>query len=428
MQVSAAGGVPKPASSLDRKAGELGHAWPQFLPDGKHFLFVGLAAAETRLKVGELGNLRSKTVRATSSRGEYAPPGRLVYVLDNNLVAQPFDLGRLSLSGEPVPVAEKVNLLGGRENFSTSQVGTIAFQSGGEDPGSVLAWIDRSGHRLAVAAPPDHYSDISFSPDQKQVAVTIGEGTADKANIWIIDLERGTRSRFTFDDGNHVWPVWSPDGQWIAYAGDSSGVFHAMRKRVNGQGGPERIGAPLPGDNEGVSSWSPDGRTVLTETFRNGNWDVDLLDVNTGARTPFLSSHRFNEQHARISPDGRWVTYASDENGEYEVFVSSFPSLAGKWQVSLHGGRAPRWSPDGKAIYFPSPDGHFMEVSVSTAEGFHTTEPVALCDLRVPLTGYPQERVLVSRDGKRFLANLLTGEETPTPITVVVNWLGGQHK
>src|SRR5204862_5380527 len=135
-----------------------------FLPDGKHFLFVSLGSGpgDEQLKVGELGNFQSQVVRATGSRGEYAPPGRLVYVLDNNLVAQPFDLGQRRLSGDPVPIAERVNLLGGRENFSTSQAGTIAYQSGSDSPGSELVWIDRTGRVLSKAAPLDNYSDLSF--------------------------------------------------------------------------------------------------------------------------------------------------------------------------------------------------------------------------------------------------------------------------
>src|SRR5215831_14834640 len=303
MQVSASGGVPKAASSFDRKQGESGHAWPQFFPDGKHFLFACFSGSgSVRLKVGELGNFRSHEVRSTASRGEYAPPGRLVYVLDNNLVAQPFDLGQMKLTGDPVPIAERVNLLGGRENFSTSQAGTIAYQSGADQPGSELVWIDRSGRILSKAAPHDIYSDMAFSPDQKQVAVTIGEGTGDKPNIWIVDLARGTRSRVTFDDADHVWPVWSPDGQWIAYASDSGGAFRAMRRRASGEGRAEYVTPPT-GFNEGIGAWAPDGHTVLIQVFRNGNWDVDRLDLSDGKRTPYLDS-RFNEEHARLSPDG----------------------------------------------------------------------------------------------------------------------------
>src|SRR5262249_19243859 len=158
-------------------------AWPQFFPDGKHFLFVSFSGTSSQLKVGELGNYRSHVVRATASRGEYAPPGRLVYVLDNNLVAQRFDLGQMKLSGDPIPIAERVNLLGGRENFSTSQAGTIAFQLGSDVPGSELVWIDRAGRILSRAAPHDIYSDMAFSPDRKRVAVTIGEGGGNRPNI-----------------------------------------------------------------------------------------------------------------------------------------------------------------------------------------------------------------------------------------------------
>jgi hypothetical protein len=428
MQVSASGGTPKAASSLDRKAGELGHAWPQFLPDGKHFLFVAFSSRTSeQLKVGELGEFKSKVVLATASRGEYAPPGRLVYVLDNNLVAQPFDLASLRVSGDPVPIAEHVNLLGGRENFSTSQAGTIAFQSGTDTPGSDLVWIDRLGRVLSTAAKTDIYTDMSFSPDQKQVAVTIGEGGSGKPNIWIVDLTRGTRSRFTFDSANHVWPVWSPDGEWIAFASDSGGAtFRPMRKPVNGAGQGEYLTAPS-GFPEGIGSWTPDARSVLIQVFRSGNWDVDLLDLVSRKRTPFLNS-RFSEEHPRISPDGKWVTYSSDENGRNEIYLCEMANPANKWQVSLAGGRLPRWSPDGKEILFAGTDGREWEVSVTTTPSFQTGEPKPLFPVRVPTQGFPQERILEAKDGKRFLANFMMSAESPTPITVVVNWMGGAKK
>jgi serine/threonine protein kinase/Tol biopolymer transport system component len=424
MQVSASGGIPKAASSFDRQAKETGNAWPQFLPDGSHFLFVAYSGTESHVKVGELGDLHSKLIRAIASRCEYAP-GHLVYVLDNNLVAQPFDLGQLKLSGDPVPIAERVNLLGGRENFSSSQAGTIAFQSGAQVSGSELAWTDRSGHVLSRVAPDDIYTDMSFSPDEKKVAVTIDEDSGKKPNIWIIDLERGTRSRFTFDEANHVWPVWSPDGQWVAYTDDSSGVFRPMRKRVTGESPAEYVTAPT-GVNEGIGSWSSDGHTVLLQVFRGGSWDVDVLDLASGKRGPYLGS-KFNEGHARFSPDGKWVAYSSDENGRSEIFVSPFPNPSGKWQVSLNGGHWSRWSPDGKEILFFSEDGRLMSASVSTSSSFQSGEPKVLFTPHVTPAGFPQDRILPARDGKRLLANI-TASGTATPITVIVNWLGAGQK
>jgi len=195
---------------------------------------------------------------------------------------------------------------------------------------------------------------------------------------------------------------------------------------VNGGDRGEYVGSPS-GSNEGIGSWSPDGRTVLSQVYRNGNWDVDIIDLTDGKRTPFLNT-RFNEAHARISPDGKWVTYSSDENGRSDVYVSGFPNGSGKWQVSLSGGLVPRWSPDGKEIFFGGEDGRYWVVPVSTSPSFQSGEPKSLFPVHVPLTGYPQERILSARDGKRLLANFQTGEETPTPITVIVNWLGGQQK
>jgi len=199
-----------------------------------------------------------------------------------------------------------------------------------------------------------------------------------------------------------------------------------MRKRVNGEDRGEYVTAAS-GFNEGIGTWSPDGRTALIQVYRNGSWDVDMLDLASGKRTPFLNS-RFNETHARISPDGKWVTYSSDENGRSEVFVTPFPSGGGKWQVSLAGGRMPRWSPDGKEIFFGSEEGHFMVATVATSPSFQSGEPKPLFLVHVPAMGFPQDRILPARDGKRLLANVQTSEATPTPITVIVNWLGGTQK
>ena len=430
MQVPASGGLPKAASSFNRKEGETGHAWPQFLPDGKHFLFVsfGAGGGDARLKVGELGNFKSTVVRATGSRGEYAPPGRLIYVLDNNLVSQPFSLGTFKLSGEPVPIAEKVDLLGGRENFSTSQAGTIAFQSGGGGGESQLVWIDRQGHRLGnPLTPRDVYTDLSFSPDQQQVVVSVAEQRTGQNVLWIVDLTRGTRSRFAAENNNQVWPTWSPDGQWIAYGADSGGTFQSMRRRADGRGPAEHLGEVMK-DNNSVVTWSPDGRYALAQTYSGGsNWNVDLIDLQNGQkRTPLLHS-AFNEQHPRISPNGQWLTYDSNENGRTEVFVTPFPDVSGKWQVSIDGGRGPRWSPDGKEIFFVSGDNRFMAASVETVPRFHTGEPKMLFTPNVPSIAFPQDRILPSRDGKRFLANLRAVDEKPAPITVVVNWMS-PHK
>ena len=428
MQVPAAGGIPKPASSFDRKGGDTGHAWPQFLPDGRHFLFVayGSSAQDVRLKVGELGDYKSKVVRATGSRGEYAPPGRLVYVLDNNLVSQPFDLGGLRLSGEPVAIAEKVNLLGGRENFSTSQSGTIAFQSGADLPGSEIVWVDREGKRLSVAGARDGYTDMSFSPDQQQVAISILDARTGQTQIWVLDLARGSRTRFTFEDCNHVWPVWSPDGQWIAYASDSGGTYQALRKRADGQGQAQLIGQHSR-DNNGAVDWSRDSRYLFAQVFRGGNWDVDVLDLAAGGRRTPLLQTRFNEERPRFSPDGAWVAYDSDENGRSDVYVTSLPQPTGKWQVSINGGRFPRWSADGKEIFFQALDGRLMSAPVVTAPTFHPGEPRALFTAPVAGSGIPQDRILESRDGKRFLANYRASEEKPVPITVVLNWMAAHH-
>ena len=347
----------------------------------------------------------------------------MIYVLDNNLVSQPFSLSTLKLSGEPVPIAEKVDLLGGRENFSTSQAGTIAFQSGNAGGASELVWIDRAGRRLgSPVAPRDAYTDLSFSPDEQQVAVSVLEQRANRNILWIVDLARGTRSRLGAEENNQVWPVWSPDGQWIAYGSDSGGTFQGMRRRADGRGPAEHMGETLK-DNNSVVSWSPDGRYALSQILHGGNWDIDLIDIQNGyKRTPFLSS-RFNEQHARISPDGQWVTYDSNENGRSEVFVTSFPDPLGKWQVSIDGGRLARWSPDGKEIFFATGDGRFMAALVGTTPRFHTGEPRFLFRPSVPQLGFPQDRILLSRDGKRFLANLRATEDKPPPITVVVNWM-----
>jgi Tol biopolymer transport system component len=428
MQVPAAGGIPKPASTIDRKAGEMGTAWPQFLPDGRHFLYVGNATSseQTRLRVGEVGDFKSWIVRATASRGEYAAPGRLVYVLDNNLVSQPFDLGSFRLSGEPTPIAEKVNLLGGRENFSTSQTGTIAFQSGVDQPASELVWIDRGGRKLGLVADKDLYGDLNFSPDRKQVAVDVADMSGGKSQIWIVDVSRGTKTRFSFGNSNFLWPVWSPDGQWIAYADDASGSYQVMRRRADGEGEARPVGEHIP-TNNGPVSWSPDGRYLLTQGF-DSNWNVDVIDLAPGGkRTPLLHTPA-NEYGPHFSPDGRWITYESDESGRREVYVTAFPGARGKWQVSLHGGRSPLWTPDGKDIQFVAPDGRWMNVPVETTPTFRAGDPEVLFQVNLAPSAFSEDRVLPMPDGRRFLVNEAVSTGDPAPITVVLNWMSAISK
>jgi eukaryotic-like serine/threonine-protein kinase len=304
--------------------------------------------------------------------------------------------------------------------LSAAENGTLAFQSGGGQRPQ-LVWFDRSGKQFGMVGEPDGYSNPSLSPDDKRLAVGIRDPKTKTRDIWLFDLARGAKSRFTFDPADDLNPVWSKDGSRIFFTSDRKGHRDIFQKKVNAAEDEELIYTSP--ENKNVEALSPDGRLLIYNTNAGNATRSDLwLLPLEGERIPkpFLKT-QFNEDQAAISPDGRWVAYRSGESGRDEIYVMTFPQLSGKWQVSVDGGEAPKWRGDGKELFFTDADRKLMSAAVKTGSGaFETEAPKLLFEIK--LINDARNRFVVTGDGQRFLV-ITNLEDMRAPINVVVDWM-----
>jgi eukaryotic-like serine/threonine-protein kinase len=423
-RIPAAGGTPEPLTTLDKSRDEYAHAWPHFLPDGRHFLYVAGTSPREKSAIF-LGSLDSKPPRlllGVESSVAYAPPGYLLYALEGTLVARPFDADRLELTGEAVPVVKQIGFTIGtaRAHFSVSETGTLLYRPNPAAADTQLVWFDRAGKQLGTVGAAGHYSDIRLSPDGKRVAFQRLDKEKGTSDIWLIELARGTTSRLTFDPVNDGDAVWSPDGSRVVFSSMREGLPNLYQKLSSGAGGEELL---LKSDEaKFATDWSPDGRHVLYHVMSRQSYDLWVLPLFGERRPePFVRTD-FQESGGRFSPDGRFVAYTSNESGRYEVYVQSFPASGGKWQVSNGGGGSPRWRRDGRELFYLSADGKLMAVEVDGSSGTFAAEvPVPLFEPRVvAISGdSPYD---VAADGRRFLVKVPVEENAPAPVTVVLNW------
>jgi Tol biopolymer transport system component/tRNA A-37 threonylcarbamoyl transferase component Bud32 len=413
-RVPAGGGIPTPQVPAEEQPG-----WPQFLPGGRTFLYVGIGDKGPEVRMAPLDGGESRTVLTGQSRVEYAPPGYLLYVRDNTLVAQPFDAKAGALTGDPVPLAQDLGVdTVGLAHFSASHNGTVAFRSG-EAGGGRLVWVDRRGQSEEGVGEPADMGATALSPDGRWLALALKASASSASDIWIRDLVRGVTSRFTFNEEDDENPVWSPDGTRVAWGTQRNGQFDLAVKTVGGTG-EEEVLLEVEG-NQFPSSWSPDGKNLLYYNIDpETSWDINVLPLE-GDRTPrpFVRTP-FVEIRARFSPDGRWVAYQSNESGQSEIYVQAFPGPGGKWQISTAGGGEPQWSPDGRELFYLSQN-RIMRVDVKTGADFEAGIPEPLFGVALrPIT--TNNRYLLSPDGKRFLLLSSLLQDSTPPTTVVVNW------
>jgi len=440
-RVAASGGVPTPATTLHAEDGETRHAFPFFLPDGRHFLYLAVGSRTAGLNspngiyVTALDSNERKLLVPGGSNAMYAQ-GYLLFLRAQTLMAQPFDAERLALTGDAVPVAEGVGIggsTGAAGSFTVSQSGVLAYQTGSADiaagdPTGVavstrLVWLDRSGKQIGVLGESARFGNLQLAPDGKRLAVSVGDLAERGSNIWLFDVARGLRTRFTFDPSSELSSVWSPDGSRIVFNASRKGppIFDLYQKASSGAGDEEELLADSPSLKEPVD-WSQDGRFVL---FMVTQYQKTLSDLWVlplfGDRKPFpFRETPFNETFGRFSPDGRWIAYASPESGRNEVYVTRFPGPGGKWQLSAAGGTQPRWRRDGKEVFYLSPDNRLMSAEVNAAGS--AFEVGAMRSLFATQAGGPGSVYDVSPDGQRFLVNTLVEEAAAAPITLVVNW------
>jgi eukaryotic-like serine/threonine-protein kinase len=435
-RVAASGGVPADATTLS--GGETGHARPWFLPDGRHFLYrVVMAANRGTVYLGSLGSNERTSIVETESTNTVYSRGYLLYLRDRSLMAQPFDADRLKVTGDAVPVAEQVQTNGTPPTgyFSASDAGVLVYQTGRSTGTPNLAWVDRSGKTLATLGPPALFADVALSPDGRKASVS-RYSSEQAGDIWVVDLDRGgLAARFTFEDTEEMAPIWSPDGARVAYSARPLALNDSViyQKLANGAGSPEKLFED--GSTKYPTSWSPDGEFILYTSFDPGRpaSAVKVLPL-AGNRTPFLlTDSEFNEQSAKFSPDGRWIAYQSRQSGGSEIYVTPFRKSGGpsgaKWQVSTSGGTYPHWSRDGRELFYisPAPDPALMVAAVrSDGPEFAVGEVKRMFPVRL---GGVRSAYAVASDARRFLLNMVTTPESkPEPITVVMNWTADLRK
>jgi len=422
-QVSDAGGTPQPLTRLGK--GEVGHGWPEFLPGGKAVLFAAVHATanwtNAQVAVQSVGTGERRNLVQGATQPRYAPSGHLIYAQGGNLMAAPFDPQRLAVTGTAVPVVEGVlqSPATGDAQYSLSATGSLVYVPGSvQGAQSNLVWVSRNGAEQPLAAPANAYLAPRLSPDGRRVAVGI---TGQDSQVWLYDLSRETLTRLTFEGNTNQYPNWTPDGKRISFRSNKEGPLNLFWQMSDGSGGLERL---LTGDDaQTANSWSPDGQLLaFVEVTPTTGIDIWVLRMSDRKAQPLLRTP-FNESSPRFSPDGRWLTYVSDESGRYEIYVQPYPGPGGKWQISTEGGTEPEWNPNGRELFYRSGD-KMMAVDIATQPGFAADKPRMLFAGQYVPTPVTYPNYDVSPDGKRFLMLKRSeqAEAAQTQINVVLNW------
>ena len=426
-RVPAAGGVPK---DVTKTRG----VFPVFLPDGRHFLYtLGSATTDKNgVYISSLDGSENQRVLADLSSVVFAA-GRLMFIRENTLVAQPFDAARGQLSGEAFPIAEGVSFTNSF-NFapvSVSERGVLLYGSGGATSDNQIVWYDRAGKLLGPVGAHGSFFAPSISPDEKMIA--FARITAGATDLWLRDLARGTDIRFTSNASLNFVPFWSPQGDRIIFRSNRGGHAGDLYQKAASGSGQVELLVSTPNDKT-VNQWSRDGRFIVySELDPKTKWDLWVFSAGDRKSIRFLNSD-FNELQGQMSPDGHWMAYVSDESGQREVYVRPFPASDGIWRISTTGAEEPRWRGDGKELFFAGADGKMTAVTVKAVAGpkpsFETGAPVPLFEARIAAASpnVAPFQYDVTADGKRFLVDTYSISASGLPLTVVVNWTAGLKK
>jgi Tol biopolymer transport system component len=437
MRVSADGGTLTPVTTADKS--ESLHSFPTFLPDGRRFLYLrGGEPGSRYIAIGDLDASPSAQSTAQIMKSDIpalavptAPgqPLKLLFQREATLFAQDLDERALAITGEPVPIVERVSRgYLGVPLFSASNTGALVYRTAAGDGNRQLTWFSRDGQVTRTPVEPGPYGMAQISPDGSKVAVVPNVNLSQQPpnhDIWIADLIKGTSTRLTFDPGSDRLPVWSPDGKSVAWLwlGAKDAAF--LRKPADGSGNEERIDTYQ--GFRALTDWAPSGHLIFAE--RSDIWALPIQPDASGKRTPIaLVTSPGTQAEARVSPDSRWIAYLSTETGRAEMFVQPFTlggAVAGKWQVSTRGTMGtPRWRSDSKELMFVSGQGEVVAVDVASGVAFTAGAPRTLFQLPRELYAIISQNNLIdaTRDNQRFLVIMPMQDRTMREINVFVNW------
>ncbi|MEE8350379.1 MAG: protein kinase, partial [Acidobacteriota bacterium] len=417
MQVSAGGGTPQPLTSPDASQGEIGHWWPQILPNGEDVLFTvdtGQTGEEARIAILSLATGKWRTLISGSVRAQYAASGHLVYTQSGSLLAVPFDAAEQELTGSPVPILEGLysswTAAGG--HFALSNKGSLIYAIG-PSAQKRLVWVDRKGQVTRFTEHHANYYYPRFSPDGKFVAVN------EEDQIWIYNVESGRRLRLTLEARNYV-PAWTPDGEAVTFGSYRLGSVNLYLKKISGND-PAELLLERPNRQYPMSWFREGGSLLFAERLSSSGGDVWVLHQEGDSDPSPVLQGPFNERRARLSPDGRWLAYVSDESGQDEVYVRPYPGPGTKLPISAGGGEDPIWSADGRELFYLSKN-QVVAVNVATTDvSLQADKPHALFEGQFIGNFCCGASYDISPDGQQFLMIQQDGTG-PSQINVVLNW------
>jgi Tol biopolymer transport system component len=428
-RVAAAGGTPTQIRNRDTSRGEDGLRWPVFLPDGTHYLYLaanfGGRKGVDGIFAGSLESNEKRFVVEATANAAYAAPGYLLFYRDKTLLAQRFDVKRLALTGEPTTILAEIQYVPQvkRAVFAVSDNGLLVAQGGSQVALSQPIWFDRKGKEVGVVGAPDVYGNVFLAPNGRSVAVDKTDMGSLNTDVWTYELQRDSAKRLTFDPALDAVPIWSPDAARLVFTSNRQLNWDLYIKNSDGAQDEKSVMhdelANFPSD------WSRDGKHIL---YNRGTdlWFVTLPELKSRLFLKAASVLR----NGQFSPDGKWVAYASNESGKWQIYVTSFPEARGKWQVSIGGGEQPRWRGDGKELFYLSQEGKMMAAPVTSGANFDAGTAVALFQStpRPPVLVYDLFVYDVSRDGQRFLINTQVKQAEAEPMSVVLNWTAKLNK
>ncbi|HUA60065.1 MAG TPA: hypothetical protein VML19_15000 [Verrucomicrobiae bacterium] len=429
VRIPASGGTPSPVTKLDAEGKESGHILPHFLPDGRRFLYGSYSPESAGIAIGDTESGQNVRVAGMERPDAIAAsPGWLLFPKEHTLLAQPFDLSTFRLSGEPQPLATGVAdaVHSWTSLLSVSNNGVVAYFSGGAERRSGFVLTDATGKPLAPVGPPGSRFGMWFSPNGLMAVEDRFDPVVQRAHLWLYDLSHGTDSRPIHDANQERHPVWSPDSKHVLYVSVQGKESPVYLWTMGDTSAGSRF-CDLPGLNY-LTDWSRDGRYVIaTARTQNGQAanQIWVIPVENGkAGTPYLFLD--GDFGGRISPDGRWLAFESLSTGESEVYVTSFPQKGPLTRVSTSGGRGPVWGPDGRKLYYVSPDASLMQVDVSTGAAFQHSDPRLLFPLSVARSDLGLSSAIkmfdVSPDGKRFLVRAQADLDPNAQLHIILNW------